>query len=277
MGNKRFSNSYSWGDRILESKAGTISAGILAIVMGLVFIIAHKDYKPIPRSEAVAYSGEFSEYDAWKNYRTIVFEDGSEYDVYPHTLTQEFEDTMESLKKGTKLDILVNPNNDYVIEIVAGSREILNFDESQAALDSYDNGYIAIDAVVCFCGVFLIVSAFVFSAQRKKETEKHKEKAKRRESGKKDEVLRDADRSVKSRILLEASVPGYDICYRRVKNVNEFVINGVVYDEIKGIIEFTHTLSAVVDGHEIEAGLSEDSFSYIMFDGECLAHKRRLV
>lgn len=277
MGNKRFSNSYSWGDRILESKTGTIIAGILAIVMGLFFIISQKDNKPIPRSEAVAYSGEFSEYDAWENYRTIVFEDGSEYDVYPHTLTQEFEDTMESLKKGTKLDILVNPNNDYVIEIVAGSREILNFDESQAALDSYDNGYIAIGAVVCFCGVFLIISAFVFSAQRKKETEKHKKKAKRRESGKKDEVLRDADRSVKSRILLEASVPGYDICYRRVKNVNELVINGVVYDEKKGIIEFTHTLSAVVDGHEIEAGLSEDSFSYIMFDGECLANKRRLV
>ena len=61
MGNKRFSNSYSWADRILESKTGTIIFGILAIVMGLVFIIAQKDNKPIPRSEAVAYSGEFSE------------------------------------------------------------------------------------------------------------------------------------------------------------------------------------------------------------------------
>ena len=260
MGSKRFSNSYSWGDRILESKTGTIIAGILAIVMGLFFIILQKDNKPIPRSEAVAYSGEFSEYDVWKNYRTI-----------------EFEDTMESLKKGTKLDILVNPNNDYVIEIVAGSREILNFDESQAALDSYDNGYIWLGAFMCFCGLFLIVYALAFSAQRKKETERQKKKAKRRESGKKDEVLRDVDRSVKSRILLEASVPGYDICYRRVKNVNELVINGVVYDEIKGVLEFAHALSAVVDEHEIEAGLSEDNFSYIMFDGELIKKKRRII
>ena len=44
MGSKRFSNSYSWGDRILESKTGTIIAGILAIVMGLFFIILQTYY-----------------------------------------------------------------------------------------------------------------------------------------------------------------------------------------------------------------------------------------
>ena len=72
-------------------------------------------------------------------------------------------------------------------------------------------------------------------------------------------------------------VEGYEICYRRVKRVNELVINGIVYDEIKGVIEFPHTLSAAVDGHTIEAGLSEDSYSYITFDGECLVNKHRLI
>lgn len=212
-----------------------------------------------------------------KNYRTIIFTDGSSYEVYPHTETQDFSDTMSSLKKGTKLDILVNPNNNYIVEIRAGSREFLNFEESQAALDAYDDGYIAIGVFVCFAGVFLIIYGLVSSRQKEKEIEKHTKKAKRRESGADDNPVRRADRSVKARILLEARVEDYEICYRRVKSVNELVINGIVYDEKKGVIEFPHNLSAVVDGHTIEAGLSDDSYSYIMFDGEYLASKQRLI
>ncbi len=277
MKNRRFSDRHSWADSVLESKTGAIIVGILAILFGAFFALTQIPNKPIPRSEAVAYSGEFEEYEVWKNYRTIIFTDGSSYDVFPHTETQEFADTMRSLKKGTKLDILVNPNNDYVVEIIAGSREILNFEESQAALDTYDNGYIAIGVFVCFAGVFIITYGLVSSRQREKEMEKHTQKAKRRESGVDDNPVRRANRSVKVRILLEARVEQYEICYRRVKSVNELVINGVVYDEKKGVIEFAHNLSAVVDGHTIEAGLSDDSYSYIIFDGECLANKQRLI
>lgn len=277
MKNKRFSNRHSWADSVLESKTGSIIAGILAILFGAFFALTQSVNKPIPRSDAIAYSGEFEEYEMSKNYRAIIFTDGSTYEVYPHTETQEFADTMSSLKKGTKLDILVNPNNSYVVEIRAGSREFLNFDESQAALDAYDDGYIAIGVFVCFAGVFLIIYGLVYSGHKVKEETKHAKKAKRRSSGVDDNPVRRADRSVKAKILLEARVEGYEICYRRVKSVNELVINGIVYDEIKGVVEFTHTLSAVIDGHTIEAGLSEDSYSYIMFDGECLVNKLRLI
>ena len=277
MKNRRFSDRYSWTDSVLESKRGTIIVGILAILFGAFFALTQIDNKPISRTEAVAYSGEFEEYEVLKNYRTIIFTDGSSYDVFPHTATQKFDDTVNSLKKGTKLDILVNPNNDYVVEIIAGSKEILNFEESQAALDAYDNGYIAIGVFVCFAGVFIITFGLISSAQRKKEMEKHTRKAKRRESGVDDYPVRRANRSVKVRILLEARVENYEICYRRIKSVNELVINGIVYDEKKAVIEFAHNLSALVDGHTIEAGLSDDSYSYIMFDGECLANKQRLI
>ena len=277
MKNRRFSDRHSWADSVLESKTGAIIVGILAIIFGAFFALTQIENKPIPRSEAAAYSGEFEEYEVWKNYRTIIFTDGSSYEVFPHTETQEFADTMSSLKKGTKLDILVNPNNDYVVEIIAESREILNFEESQAALDAYDNGYIAIGVFVCFAGVFLIIYGLVSSRQKEKEIEKHTKKAKRRESGADDNPVRRADRSVKVRTLLEARVEDYEICYRRVKSVNELVINGIVYDEKKAVIEFPHNLSAVVDGHTIEAGISDDSYSYIMFDGEYLANKRRLI
>ena len=42
-------------------------------------------------------------------------------------------------------------------------------------------------------------------------------------------------------------------------------------------IEFAHNLSAVIDGHKIEAGYDEDSYSYIIFDGKRIAEKRRII
>ena len=277
MKGRKFTDRRTWADAVLESKKGAIIVGIRAIIFGVFFALTTCINDPITRSEAVAYSGEFREYEASRNYRAIIFADGSSYEVYPHTETEEFADTMGTLPKGTKLYLLVNPNSGYVVEIRAGSRELLNFEESQAAIDAYDNGYIGIGVFVCFAGVFLIVYGFVSSDHKKKEKSKQKKKARHRASGAEDLPLRNADREVKAKILLKTRVEGYEICYRRVKSVNELVINGVVYDEIKGVIEFAHNLSAVVDGHTIEAGLSEDSYSYIMFDGQCLANKRRLI
>ena len=277
MAEKRFSNKYTWSDRILESEKGAIIVGILAILFGALFALTQSVNKPIQRSEAIAYSGEFEKYEEWKNNREIIFTDGSSYEVYPHTETQEFADTMNSLPKGTKMYILVNPNNDYVVEIKAEARELLNFEESQAAIDAYDNGYIGIGVFVCFCGAFLIIYGFVSSDYKKRENTKQAKKAKHRASGVDDNPIGRANNSVKAKILLQARAEGYEICYRRVKSVNELVINGIVYDEKRGVIEFAHNLSAVVDGHTIEAGISEDSYSYIMFDGRCLANKYRLI
>lgn len=95
--------------------------------------------------------------------------------------------------------------------------------------------------------------------------------------GRSDTPLRTAARDVKCRILLEYTVGGYRICYRRVKRTNELVINGMVYDEMTATIEPPHTLTAVVDGHEIAAGLDNAPRSYITFDGVTVAKKARWI
>ncbi len=89
--------------------------------------------------------------------------------------------------------------------------------------------------------------------------------------------LRKADTEVKSRTFLEAEESGYKIVYRRVKKVNELVVNGVVYDEYEAVIEYPHTLSAVVDGHKIEVQYDDKSHMYIIFDGKQIAKKLRLL
>ncbi len=90
-------------------------------------------------------------------------------------------------------------------------------------------------------------------------------------------VLRMADMEEKSRILLEAESGGYYIVYRRIKSTNELVVNGRVYDEYVSLIEHPHTLTAIVDGHKIEVTYDTTSHMYIMFDGEQLAKKLRIV
>lgn len=261
----------------MNSKPAVLFVAIASILLGLYFIFSQNANQPIPRSKAVSYSGEFEEYEVWRNYRTIHFKDGSSYEVYAHTETQAFQNMMKSLEKGTRLYILVNPNNDCVVEIKTDTEELLNFETSQAEIDSYDNGYIAIGIFACFGGVYLIAYVIGSSNYKRKEDARHLKKIQKRVEGQDDSAIKRADRSVKSKILLEATVKEYSICYRRVKSINELVINGLVYDEKKGIIEFEHNLIAVIDEHTIEAGYDEDSYSYIMFDGERIAEKKRII
>lgn len=89
-------------------------------------------------------------------------------------------------------------------------------------------------------------------------------------------IIRKADKDAKHRVLLETYTLGkYDICYRRVKHTNELVINGNVYDEIHGAMEYPHTLKAFIGGHYIAAGFT-GSHSFITIDGEIVEKKLRL-
>ena len=89
--------------------------------------------------------------------------------------------------------------------------------------------------------------------------------------------LRIADMNVKNRVLLRAEANGKEILYRKVKKTNELVIGGYVYDEYVAMMEMPHTLSAVIDGHTIEAGMLQSSQSFIAVDGELIAKKIRLI
>jgi hypothetical protein len=89
-------------------------------------------------------------------------------------------------------------------------------------------------------------------------------------------ILRMADMDAKAKILLEAEKDGLVITYRRVKRVNELVINGNVYDEYEALVENVHALVGVVGGRTVEAG--HDGFrSYIKVDDEIIAKKVRLA
>lgn len=89
-------------------------------------------------------------------------------------------------------------------------------------------------------------------------------------------IIRIADRYAKSRVLLEANEIGHSIIYRRIKRVNELVVDGNVYDEIQVLIEVSHSLKAQIDGHQIEVGYDGRFYSYLIIDGQLVTRKLRL-
>ena len=89
--------------------------------------------------------------------------------------------------------------------------------------------------------------------------------------------IRRADEDVKHRVLLECEYGGHRVCYRRVKRVNELVIDGNVYDEYTAMIESPHKLVARIAGHTYEVGTNQQNRSYFQVDGEQIESKIRLV
>lgn len=256
------------GDAIFASPTATLLVGVAAILFGfLFFFLTTMGKTPIPREEADAYTGSYEKYTSYKNSVTLHFEDGSRYDLLSSRPVWDFIDTVEA---GTELHLLINPNCNYVIEVKTNTEELLNFDAAQKEIVRDAWGYIAIAALVFLCGVFLIFDAILKFIHEKKQAEKRKKGQANKEP------LRTPAEG-KARILLEAQKLNYNICYRRVGLMNELVINGEVWDEHKALIEFEHCLSAVVDGNKIEAGYSEEGYSYICFNGHRIARKKRIL
>ena len=83
--------------------------------------------------------------------------------------------------------------------------------------------------------------------------------------------------TVKARVLLETDIYNYNIIFRRVKKVNELVINGNVYAEYIATLEMPHELCARVGEHKIAVGMDNASHSYISVDGEIVKRKMRWV
>lgn len=90
-------------------------------------------------------------------------------------------------------------------------------------------------------------------------------------------ALRRADLEVKSRVFLEVDVQGHHICYRRVKKVNELVIDGYVYDDVEMLIESAHALNARINGHIFQVGFDGMTKCYLKVDGVEVESKMRLI
>ncbi len=251
--------------------------GIIAILFGLFFIFMMLMNKPIRRSEAETYTGTLKSWDITEDYITLNFEDEKYFDIDASAVPNGFENEIEVLDKGTTLYLTINPNIDLVIELKTDKYELLNLDETQAEIYGNSLLYTVLAGFIIIAGVLLIILAIGQKRYNAKENEKEAKRVNISNGYNFDTPpLRRADMTARHRVLLSTTVDAYEICYRRIKSVNELVINGIVYDEKKGIIEFSHRLHADIDGNSIDAGF-DGANSYISFNDEVIEEKPRIL
>lgn len=261
-------------DYILNSPTATLIAGLASIALGLFFTLFVGVYEPISRQEAVFYAGQFEDCDYIDDTYYIDFKDGTTHSINLWS-NSDFDDDMDNLKKGERLELLLHPDTEDVLEIRTKNKVLTPFDETQKNVINDNRGFQILGVCVAVGGIFLIC----FAVAMKKNCTAEKEKHHKRYKGAKlnENTPRKADLSKRARILLETETKDFKICYRRLKSTNELIVNGYIYDTKKAVMEFEHSLFASVGGHKIEAGLDEQSYSYIKLDGEILAEKRRMI
>ncbi len=255
----------------IELRRTLIAFAVIGVIMSMVLVLVTLPDRAIDRSEAVSYTGIYSGYSGKNGATRIVFADGVAIQLPSKAEVKELLLRMDALPAGTELSILYNPRNKEIQEIKTETEVLLSFDAVQKGARS------KMIASFCLSGIYLLMLPCNFllirAADRYVKKERENDEAKRRVLCTR--AIRRADMEVKYRVLSEAKVEDYVICYRRVKSVNELVINGYVYDEKKGVVEFAHNLYASVNGHIIEAGFDGAAYSYILFDGNRIKQDRR--
>ena len=244
---------------------------LLGFVVGIIFFHQSADDTPISRNQARVITGNYEKYESSRNYFGI-FINGKDYSIYPHIDTSKIEKELENLEKGTLIVALINPNNNLIVELKTPTHEILNFDQSQIDILKQEKLFVWLGVFLWIASFFIITIYFVERQAKKKEKVRFEESYKKRSY-----AIREASSDIKYKILLEAIQNDYIICYRRAKSINELVVNGIVYDEYKAILEFPHILYAEIDDHKIKAGYDEDSYSFIKFDEKVIARKKRII
>lgn len=233
--------------------------------------------KPTARTDAQSVSGALASYEAHGRYGILTLQDGSTYRLHRH-VTANLQTRMSALKPGTVLHLLVHPTAGCVEEIRTDAETLLPFADVQKQHLSLFLLSIVYAVALLVIGALLTLLCCAWRAFRRKEADQLERSRCFCGADGNSQPLRPADETAKARILLQAEQNGYDICYRRVGKTNELVINGTVYDEITALIEFSHTLRAMLDGHTVEAAFdSRHAQSVLFFDREPIARKRRWI
>lgn len=264
--------------KIAGSRAAVIFLALVGIFAGVFVFILPCLHITYDKTEARTVNYVNFEAEQSRSFEgKMRFSDGTDGNVYVRDGAEEFAGVINALEAGEPLEIRVNPRNGYILEIKTGDGELLGFDKAESEVYDRVGEKRFIGIMFITLSVFLLAVGLIYNSSLNKERERQKKKNEKMINGTDTPAIRSPKTEGKTKILLSSKVKDYEIVYRRTKTVNELVVNGYVYDSMKALVEVTHELSAVVDGHEIAVGLDYESYSYIKFDGAVVAKKRRLI
>lgn len=138
---------------------------LISIFMGTVFSSILLQNRPISKEEATQLTCTYKEFTGHKKLKgrftelKLLFYDSSAQYIDSSCVTDEIFKTIEETAPGTKFNMLVNPKNDYVVELVINDIIILNFETAQKDLEIDGVGFFILGIVMYIFAIIFIVQA----------------------------------------------------------------------------------------------------------------------
>lgn len=148
-----------WGKNMFHLNFFNILIIIVSLFLGTMFFIDTFNYRTVEKSEAISVDFTFEVYEInytfgkryfrslRRNKCTLYSTDNQEVKIYTHCLNGEVIEKLNTFEKGDKLEILLHPYNNYIIELIHNGKEVINFDDSQKRIQIVEGA----------CAVFLIL------------------------------------------------------------------------------------------------------------------------
>lgn len=140
---------------------------VLCLFMAVVFTCTFFINQPVDRASAEERTAVYSHYEEEYgpklrrsintiNYIELFFEGGEKELIRGICANKYLYESLDCLEKGTTLHMLINPDNNYIIELRADEEEILNFDYAQKKLRQEGIGFLGLSVfLLVLCGYFV--------------------------------------------------------------------------------------------------------------------------
>ena len=138
---------------------------LISIFMGTVFSSMLYPNQPITREEATQIIGDFKEAEGYRKLKggytevSLFFYDEQRQYISSCCVTDELLEALKKTPIGTEFKILVNPNNDYVVELIAEDVILLDFDYAQKQLERDGVGFFYLGVTMYAFAIAFIVQA----------------------------------------------------------------------------------------------------------------------
>ena len=135
---------------------------VVGLILGGIFVFGSQYWgEPIQREDATEVSAIYEAYEInpgkiRKHHIKqieITLTDHSSVYIDGACVSEDVKDGIKALPEGAKLDMLVHPNSDTVLELKHGDKTILSFQESQKDIKSENIGFIVLGIFMYFCAV----------------------------------------------------------------------------------------------------------------------------
>ena len=154
---------------------------LVSIFMGTVFSSTLILNQPIDREEATELTYTYKDFTGHEKGKggfteiKLIFSDGSALYIDASCVTDKIFKAIEETAPGTDFNMLVNPNNDYIVELVVNDVVILDFETAQKSLEIDGVGFFILGIVMYVFAIFFIIQALLDFKKKMKRTKVKKQ------------------------------------------------------------------------------------------------------